>query len=218
MRNPFRLSLLPALLLTAALGLAACDLSEIDLAVNVDDQPVNLGSSAVNVAVRANETAIASSTVSNPLNITEIKDIKEITIKPSDLAFTSNAGKTGALGSGTISVGILIGTLPVPTVPAQPIVITVTNNVVTKVEPSSLTVGGSTYNVAWVKEQVNKLPANQRPGTAAWDNTTVEQAKQKLQEALSAQSFPISLIVTATGDLNGSLKLGSFSLDAQVVK
>lgn len=219
MRSYLRLSYLSVLLLAFALGVAACDLGDVDLILEVTDEPVTLGSDDGRVSVVAGETTTSTSTVDSGLDVDEVRELSEVEIEPSYFDFTESAAAGKVQDTGTLVVLVSIGLPPSgPLFPLPPITLTIVDNVVTQVQPSKISLLGSTLNVTQIQGILNSLPENQRPNMTELGNLTIDQARQGIEDALeNATGFLFTLIVQSNG-VSGTLKLNQFTVDARVVE
>ena len=216
-----------AFLVVAAAAVPACDLKDplenVDIRLDIKDAPIEFSGNEGTVAVSTEQASITTASVSMDADIEEVEDLKVLRIKAEDFTFTPSAGAQASTGfmnlvqaSGQLELGILISGLPVP---GFPITLTIVNNVVTDVSPDEITFSNVVYQKEQIEAMINALPESQRPNLPSnWDNLTVAQAKELIEEELGKAGFDISIIVNVlSGDLNGSLTLGEFSVDAEVV-
>lgn len=212
---------LPVLLIIVAVGLAACDinLDDVDLIVDVADQEVTLGGESATVGVTDGQTAANTSTVPNNLEVDEIRQLKQVKLQPSFFTFAESVAAGKRLDSGTITLLISIGLPPNgPLYPIPPVTLTITNNVVTKVEPESISLLGGTYNVSQIEGLLNSLPESQRPNMASLQGLTIDQAREAIQTALANSTGFLFSIVAQSNGVSGDLTLKELSIDARVVE
>lgn len=207
--------LLPLLLLVV--GLAACEiadpLQDVNLVLDVDDAEVDVPPIGIHVAPGA--PAVVNETVSPDLaDIDDIRDLEAIRLEPRFFGFQADAGKQAASGKLRV-VASLGGTFPLP---GMPVTVTVVDNVVTDVTPSTLSFEGSTYtlDVAGVRAVLAKLGPN-APSFGDFENATLDQVEASVNTALQSAGMPVVVIVDVMeGDLSGTMTVSGFTLDAKV--
>lgn len=219
------------LLRSAALGLAlfalvGCDvtdpLEDVELRVDISDAPVDISASAGTLTVLAGTATAAGGTVTNDTDIDRIENLEAITIRPAYLTFTPAAASVAddapiAAQTGTLSLYAFIAGVPLPCDPALPINVTIEDDVVTAVTPQRCEIGGATIDAATIEAFIASLPPGAIALTAGWENFTVNQVVDAINAALASSSIDISIGVTATGDLDGTLRLSQITFDAEAV-
>ena len=216
-----------AFLVVAAAAMPACDfkdpLENVDIRLDIEDAPIQFSGNEGTVTVSTEQANITTANVSMDSDIEEVEDLKVVRLKAEDFSFTPSAGAQASNGfmslvqaSGQLQLGLLVSGLPVP---GFPVTLTIVNNVVTDVSPDEINFSNVVYQKDQIEAMINALPASQRPNLPSnWDNLTVAQAKQLIEDELGKAGFDISIVVNViSGDLNGSLTLGEFSVDAEVV-
>ncbi|MEJ2678535.1 MAG: hypothetical protein P8174_05585 [Gemmatimonadota bacterium] len=206
------------------LGLAGCDatdpLKDVEIHVDLSEAPVEIPASVGTVAVIAGQVTATTGTVNNETDIDRIEELKAIKLLPSYLTFTP-AAAVGAAGdivplaqSGTLELMVFLDGHPVL---GRPVVVTIQNDVVTAVEPQSIEIFGMTIDVEAIQNLLDNLNGVQIPLAAGWETMTVDQMVERINLVLVAYSVPISIVVKASGDLDGSLRLSRISFDAKAV-
>lgn len=208
----------------AVLGFAGCDvtdpLKDVELHLDLNEAPVEIPASFGTVAVAAGQATVTNGTVSNDTDVDRIERLKAITLLPSYFTFTPAAvgSTTGDLvplaQSGTLSLFVFLNGVPVPGTPVQ---ITIQNDAVTAVSPQRIEIAGATVDVSTVQAFLAALNGVPVPLAAGWETMTVDQIVARINDALASYSIPISIGVTATGDLDGTLRLSRISFDAEAV-
>jgi hypothetical protein len=202
----------------------ACDFKDplegVQIKLDVQDAPITVSNASV--VAKAGQPAVSTTTVNSPSDIESIDDLKVIRFKPADFTYTnSGAFQTSnamtmnlTQASGTVSVLVMVAGIPIPGTPIQ---VTISNNVVTSVTPAALDLRTAVFSKSAIEALINSLPAGSRPALpAGWATMTEAQAKAAIQEALANDSFSLTFVVNATGDLNGTLRINGFSIDALV--
>lgn len=213
----FRTALLA---LVIGFGLTGCEISnpleDVELHLDVQDVPVELPSSVGSLALKPGETASSSGFVSNELEVTSVNEVSEIEVQPSYFHYSAGAGKTsGPAASGTVTIALFLGGVPIPGAVVE---VTVTNDVVTAVSPTSIKVGTMTVDRAAVDQLLQSLPPAQRPTLADWQSMTIDQVRQKINDALASTGFDFSIVFKTTGDLAGGLTIDQFDVSASVTQ
>jgi hypothetical protein len=211
-----KLRILPTAALLLAVVLPACDIKSptdgISVRLNVRDEPVSLGAVGA-VQVRPGQVTERSGTITGSTSIASVDALQAIKLQPSFFSFQAAAGdRAQAMASGTADVIVMSGqsTLLV-------VVVTVVNNVVTAVNPT--TANGETM-ASHVRTRCAALNAVV-PGTCARlgnaANLTADQLVASINAVLAAAQSPITVLVVPTsGDLSGSLQVSQFTVDATV--
>lgn len=214
----------PAALSLGLLVLTACEvtnpLEDVELRLDVQNAPVEIPASTGTVAVRSGEPTVNSGTATNDTDIERVEQLKSITLDASFFSYTP-AAASGAAGAttaasvdGTIRLFIFLGGVPVP---GTPIVLTVSDAVVTAVEPREVVIAGATVNASTIGAFIESLPPQSRPELDDWQSMTIDEVIGEINAALSSGSVPIAIGVEATGGLDGSLQLEQIEFDAEVV-
>jgi hypothetical protein len=215
-----RLFRLVALLGVCTLVLAACEvtdpLEDVELRLRVEGALVELGATAGRIAVAGGTSTVSSSIVGNDLDITSVEVLEQMRILPDYFGYVPAPGKqSAAQASGTVELYLFLGEVPVP---GAPVVVTITDDVVTGVAPTTITVSESTIDRDAIEAALGSLPPAQQPDLAAWGAMTIDEVVGEINDALVQSSFPLVLVAVTTGDLSGDLKLNTFDLDAEVIK
>ncbi|MEJ2217840.1 MAG: hypothetical protein P8099_14615 [Gemmatimonadota bacterium] len=206
------------------LGLAGCDvtdpLKDVEIHVDLSEAPVEIPASVGTVAVIAGQTTATTGTVNNDTDIDRIEELRAIKLLPSYLIFTPAAAVVGANGdivplaqSGTLTLLVVLDGHPLFT----PVVVTIENDVVTAVEPQSIVIFGATIDVNSIQDLLASLNGISIPLTAGWETMTVDQMVGRINDALVSWSIPLSIVVKASGGLDGTLRLSRISFDAKAV-
>lgn len=209
----------------AALGLSACDvtgpLQGVNLVLDVEDISVTFGT--VVTDVRADRPTIRTRQASPDVDAQDVREIRSIQLKTKFLTFTPASGselsKSSADGSssGTLELWVFFGSYPLP---SSPITVTITDDVVTEVEPSVLSFESTSYTVD--EQGLNQLLddlGEDAPDLAAWEEATIDEVEAAINDALQQEQSPVSLAVRVTdGDLSGALTIDQFSIDARVTR
>ncbi len=208
----------------AFLGLGGCDvtdpLKDVELHVDLSEAPVEIPASFGTVAVTAGQATVTNGTVSNDTDIDRIENLKAITLRPSYLTFTPNdlGGAAGNLvplaQTGSVSLFVFFDGVPVP---GTPVVVTIQDDVVTAVSPQRIEIAGATIDVSTIQAFLASLGGVEVRLVDGWETMTVDQVVARINGALVSYSVPISIGVTATGDLDGTLRLSQISFDAEAV-
>lgn len=206
------------------LGLSGCDvtdpLQDVELHVDLSDAPVDIPASVGTLTIQAGQAAVNTGTVTNDTDIDRIETLRSITVLPSYLTFTPVAaaaagGADIAAQTGTIEVLVTVNGYPIP--PDQPLVITIEDDVVTAITPLSIEFAGVTYNPESIQDFLDSLAGVEVPLIEGWETLTLDQVISEIETALASSSFTISIAVTPTGDLDGTLVLSQLSFDAEAV-
>lgn len=220
--------------LVLAVAGAACvsdPFEGVDLILDVTDARVELGAVDGTIEVRSGETTVKSSVVANASDIGEVRELRWLAFGLADLSFQASgapaagvvAGAAGAAahafssaasGSGTISLGVFLNGVPVP---GTPILVTVTDGVVTQVIPSLLLTASWLVKASELLALLESLPPGSQPDLKDWENLTLDQVIAEINQGLAAASLPVVLVATADGDLDGSLRLHAFEFAGRVV-
>lgn len=205
-------------------AMSACEVTNplegVELSLDIEDAEVDLGSSGVSVAVTDGQTETSTISVENDLDVEGV-ELDELKLEPSFFTFTDGAaGKSASLlDTGTITILVAIGLPPSgPLYPLPPVTVTIEDNVVTDVQPSSISLLGTTYDADAIRELIEALPPGERPNMAALGDLTLDQAKTAIEDALeNATGFLLSIVVQSDG-ISGTLTLNQFSIDARVTQ
>ena len=205
-------------------GISACEvtdpLEDVELIVDVEDASVDLGGSGVGVAVQDGETSASTTAIGNELDVDGV-ELNTVNIKPSFFAFTEGGTAKGAslLDSGTLTLVVSIGLPPNgPLYPLPAVTVTIENNVVTDVQPRSISLLGGTYDIPRIQAIIESLPENERPNMTALGGLTIAQTKAAAEAALSnATGFLFSIVVQSNG-ISGTLTLSELSIDARITQ
>lgn len=214
-----------AVLALGVVGLASsgCDigspLENVELVLDVEDANVNVGN--VTTDVRPDGPSVRTQNASPNVNVKDVRKVRSIRLKTEFFSFSSGttnsrAKAESAQASGTLEVWVFFGSYPLPN---MPVTVTITDDVVTDVQPSKLNFG-STYSVdASGLNQLLEDLGDDAPDLAAWENATIDEVEAAINAALDAESSSLSIAVRVTdGNLSGSLTIDQFSFDAQVTK
>lgn len=201
-----------ALLLAGTLVLftAGCDFVAEQAGIDeVELQP----DFARNVPVASGGAHAAGGAISRDgVDLPGVFDVAAVRIEQEDISYTPLTGtaKTGRMqGSGTIEVLLVVSGYP-----AVLGELTITDDVVTAVSPSSFAVGA--YDEADVAALLEELPEAERPDLAAdWQSLSEAELVEKVNEALRSASFYAALAARGSGDLAGTLSIEkmTFELD-----
>lgn len=205
-------------------GISACEvtdpLEDVELIVDVKDAAVDLGASGVSVDVQDGQATATTSNIGNELDVDGV-ELNVVNIKPSFFAFSEGGTAKGAslLDSGTLTVLVSIGLPPSgPLFPLPPVTVTIENNVVTDVQPRSISLLGGTYDIPRIQAIVESIPEDERPNMTALGSLTIAQAKAAAEAALTNQTgFLFSIVVQSNG-ISGTLTLSELSIDARVTQ
>lgn len=201
-------------------GATGCEISDpledVELIVDVQDAEVNLGGGGVGVPVQAGETAATTTSVGNELDVDAVQ-LETINLKPSFFSFSETAKSGAVMDTGTLTLVVSIGSPPNgPLFPLSPITITITDDVVTNVQPSSISLAGGTYDVAAIQELLNSLPADQRPNMTPLGGLTLNETKGAIEAALANETGFLFSIIAKSEGVSGSITLDRLSMDARV--
>lgn len=218
-------SLVVFLLGLGALGLSGCDISSpiegVDLVLDVEDASVNVGS--VTTDVRPDQPSVKNEEVNPDTNVKEVRDLRTIRLKTEFFDFSSGASGTqskagqGTSASGTLEISVFFAGYPLP---QSPFTLTITDDVVTEIAPTTLSFQGNTYDLeADNLRQLLEDLGDEAPDLENWENATLDEVETALKEALRSDSAPISVAVEVVeGNLSGSLTVDKFNIDAQVAR
>lgn len=209
----------------ALLGLAGCDVSDplegVDLILDVPDAPVELDETSGTVPVQSGETSATNSTVANETDIKEVRELRTVRLDPSFFSFESSAtasatraaaaGSTGT-ASGTLVVAVFFNGVPIPGLPVE---LTIDEDVVTDVSPNSIDLAGASIDASALTALLDDLPADQVPALEAWEEMSVSEVIDRINEGLVTRDVPVSVVVT-NDDLEGTFRIEKFEFDAQV--
>lgn len=210
-----------------ALGLAACDVStdldDLDVILQVDDLPVDLGA-GITAQVRPGEPTVATADVPTDFDVESIDELDAITLRPGMFTFTAAAARGGAGGaaapSGTITGYVFVGGVPVP---GTPVTLTVTDGTVTAVSPEVVASAASTIDRAAVEAFIDSLPGAERPDLADWQSLSVDEIRAQISAALAGASLPIAFGLEVTSSnpddpLTGSITLSELDVSATITR
>lgn len=205
-----------AMLALIAFTFSGCDFLASTLGVDKVNVPTD--SFAGTIDINSSQPTLVEGSVNvGDVKLPDVFDVDKINLAPEDFTFTPNTA-TGALGktaaSGTITIWIFVNSIPI-----GPATLTITNNVVTAVSPTSLAL--VLNNKEALKTAINLLPTQQKQALLAgmnavnWETMTAAQATAAFNTALKSLNFKASVFVQATGGLLGKLKLSKlqFHLD-----
>lgn len=206
------------------LGLLSCDvggpLEGVDLVLDVEDASVSVGN--VTTEVRTDRPTIRTQDANPDVGVKDVRQVRSIRLKSEYFTFSPAAGsqsKSGAnaMSSGVLDVWVFFGSYPLP---STPISLTITDDVITDIDPSTLDFGGGSYTID--VEELEQLLADlgaDAPDLGDWENATIDEVEAAINAALEAEGSPFSIAVEVVeGDLSGSLTIDQFSIDAQVTK
>ena len=215
---------LAAVTVLVFVGMSACDvtdpLEDVELIVDVEDAAVDLGGSGVAVTVQDGETTAITQTIANDLDVARVR-LNAINLEPSFFSFTvALPGKSvTVMDSGTLTILVSVGLPPTgPLFPLPPLVVTIDDNVVTDVQPRSISLLGGTYDISQIEGVIESLPPSQRPNLAALGSLTIDQTREAVEAALvSSTGFLFSFVVQSDG-ISGTLTLNQLSIDARITQ
>ncbi len=215
---------LAAVTVLVLFGISACDvtdpLEDVGLIVDVEDAAVDLRGSGVAVTIQDGETTAIMQTVANDLDVARV-ELNAVNLEPSFLSFAvAPPGKSvSVMDSGTLTILVSVGLPPAgPLFPLPPLVVTIEDNVVTDVQPRSISLLGGTYDISQIEAVIESLPASQRPDLADLGSLTIDQAREAVEAALvSSTGFLFSFVVQSDG-ISGTLTLNQLSIDARITQ
>jgi len=205
----FRILPLLPLMLAGAILLQGCDW--IAEKAGIDKVDASLGSVGANLVITPDGASSNSGTVNvSDKDLPNVFDVESITINQSDVTYTAVAGKTGGVeASGTVDVFIVVDQAP-----AFGARVTITNDQVSGIAPSTIDVGA--YNKTTFASCLERFSSNQRPALrAGYENLTQAQIGDIVDDAIVSGSFSASMVVCTNGDLAGLLTFTelTFNLD-----
>lgn len=198
-----------AILLAGAFILQGCDW--IAEKAGIDEVDVSMGSAGANLVIAPNDASSKTGNVNvGDQDIPNVFDVESITISRDNVSFSPSPGKSGgAAGSGTIDLFVIID--GAPTFATR---ITVANDVITNISPTTIDVGS--YNKTVFLEALNRFQAGEGPNLLAnHQSLTQAQIQDIIDDALTGGNFTISIMVSTNGDLSGLLQFtkATFNLD-----
>ncbi len=204
------------------LGASACEVTNplegVELIVDVDDANVALGSEGVAVTFLDGQTVASTASIQNELDVDAV-ELNEIKLEPSFFTFAEGGAAKRVLlqESGTLTLVISMGLPPNgPLYPLPPVTVTIEDNVVTDVQPRSISLLGGSYDLASIEELIESLPADERPNMADLSALTLDETKEAVEGALgNASGFLFSILMQSNG-ISGSLTLSEISIDARI--
>lgn len=209
MYRPLRSSLLLLLLLTL-IATPGCDAVQDAVNDAIPDVDVPLGSAGDNLPV-APGAAARSTDVDGEDDLPSGFDVANILLEEDDVTYTpvSTTGKTReTAASGSIFVAILIDR-----VPAVSTTITIVDDAVTDISPSSISIGQ--YDGTALAEALENLEDDDliRDDYASLSSSDIQDV---VNDALVSDSFQLSVIVHTSSDLLGTLDIDQITIDVEV--
>ena len=210
------------LLPLALVALSACDIKDplegVNLRLALTDATVEIPAAAGTVEVRTDRSTVSSGVADNDTDIVEVEELMAIKLQPAFFGLdaagdgSSVAEADIAPQSGTIQLFVFLGGVPLP---QTPITLTVEENVVVSVEPSTIDISTASVEAAAVADFIASLSPEDVPELNPW--FTPAQVVAQINAVLAAESIPITIGVITTGSLTGSLTLDQIAFDAEVI-
>lgn len=196
------------LLLLPLLVLAGCD--AIAEAAGVDEVDVSLDEAGQNIPVASTAPAARSASVDRDgTDVPDVFDVESIEIDESDVSYTPLASSKNA-DSGTISVWIVVEGIP-----AVQATVAVENDAVTSITPNPIAIVESVNEEAFEAAYDDLSEESQYALASDWKSLSLDDATDRINDALRSSSFEVTVQLASTGDLLGRMSIDdvTFHLD-----
>ena len=171
---------------------------------------VPLGSAGDNIPV-APGAAARTTSVDGEEDLPSGFDVTDIILEEEHVSYQPLLSKTSRAASGTVFAAIIIDQ-----VPAVSTTITITDDEVTDISPDEISVGS--YDADALATAVAELSVKQRTALLRNDYRELSAAaiRDIVAEALTSDSFELSVLVYTDGDLAGTLDIEQMTIDIEV--